>query len=81
VKRQIIDTESSRPAYQRRRLRRFLVTLFLLLVLVAACWFLLQRAHAKETRATEGSAPLQYLFEEKGVRNVPFTLGETNAAV
>jgi hypothetical protein len=75
--RQIIDTESSRPAYERRRLRRLLVTVVVLIVLVAACWFILHRpARAQESRAAEGSAPSHYLLEEKGVRNVRLTLGE-----
>jgi hypothetical protein len=79
VPRQIIDTESSRPAYVRRRIRGLIVWLAVLLVLVVACWFLVHRASGQETRAAAGSAGPQYLLEEKGVRSVALTLGETNA--
>jgi len=72
--RQIIDTESSRPAYVRRRLRSLLVTILLLGLVAAACWwFLAHHARGQETGAAEGSAPPQYLSclsEEKGVRSV-----------
>jgi peptidoglycan/LPS O-acetylase OafA/YrhL len=79
--RQIIDTESSRPAYQRRRFRRLVGAVLLLILLVAACWFVLYRpAHAQESRAAEGSASPLYLLEKKGVRNVRLTLGEMYAA-
>jgi hypothetical protein len=81
VPRQIIDTESSRPAYERRRVRRFLVMAVLFMLLLAACWFVLQRAHAQESRPSEGSAPRQNLLQEKGVRNVRLTLGEIYVAV
>lgn len=77
--RQIIDTESSRPAYVRRRVRRLMVWLVVLLVLAAAWWFLAHRAWGQETRAAAGSAGPQYLLEEKGVRSVALTLGGTNA--
>jgi hypothetical protein len=36
--RQIIDTESSRPAYVRRRVTTFVVTLAILLLIAAAAW-------------------------------------------
>ena len=64
--RQIIDTESSRPAYTRRRTRRFVVSLLLFVVLVAAIWFLAHRARAQETRAAGGTAS-QCLLEEREV--------------
>jgi len=67
VPRQIIDTESSRPAYQRRRLRRLVLTLLLLAVLVVACWFLLRYTWRQEGHAAGGSAVALYLYEEKGV--------------
>ncbi|MGA8097884.1 MAG: hypothetical protein WB810_04390 [Candidatus Cybelea sp.] len=54
--RQIIDTESSRPAYVRRRARRVVISLLLLALLVAAIWFLARRASGQETRATAGTA-------------------------
>jgi hypothetical protein len=53
--RPIIDTESSRPAYNRRRIRRLIVTLLLAVVVIAAFWFLAQRAHGQESRTTEGT--------------------------
>ena len=75
--RQIIDVESSRPAYTRRRIRRLIVWLVVLALLVAACWFLARRAWGQETRLAAGSAAPQYLLE-KGVRSVALTLGEQN---
>jgi ferric-dicitrate binding protein FerR (iron transport regulator) len=54
--RQIIDTESSRPAYERRRMRRVLVSLLLFVLLVTAIWFLARRAPGQETRASGGTA-------------------------
>ncbi|HEU5479835.1 MAG TPA: hypothetical protein VFU90_08395 [Candidatus Tumulicola sp.] len=38
--RQIIDTESSRPAYVRRRVTTFVITAVVVLAIVAAAWFL-----------------------------------------
>ena len=67
--RQIIDTESSRPAYQRRRLRRLIVTLLLLAVLVTACWLLARHAWGQESPAAGGSAVALHLSQEKGVHN------------
>jgi ribose/xylose/arabinose/galactoside ABC-type transport system permease subunit len=79
--RQIIDTELSRPAYERRRLRRLLAMILLLVVVAAACWwFLAHRPRGQETGAAGGSAPTaELVFGEKGVRSV-MTLGEMNAA-
>jgi hypothetical protein len=37
--RQIIDTESSRPAYIRRRVTTFVVTAVVVLAILAAGWF------------------------------------------
>jgi ferric-dicitrate binding protein FerR (iron transport regulator) len=54
--RQIIDTESSRPAYERRRMRRLLVSLLVFVLLVAAIWFLAHRASGQEMRARGGTA-------------------------
>jgi ribose/xylose/arabinose/galactoside ABC-type transport system permease subunit len=54
--RQIIDTESSRPAYVRRRTRRIVVSALIFLLLVAAIWFLAHRAVGQETRAAGGTA-------------------------
>jgi hypothetical protein len=67
VPRSIIDTESSRPAYRRRQIRRFIWTLLILLVLAAAMWFLAHRAHAQETRSAGGTAVAQCLTVKKGV--------------
>jgi hypothetical protein len=78
--RQIIDTESSRPAYARRRIRRWIVTLLVLALLVVACWLLARRAWGQETRAAAGSAAPRYLLEEKGVSSATLTLGEKHAA-
>ena len=58
--RQIIDTESSRPAYNRRRLRRLVIAILVVALLVAAAWFLAQRVHGQETRATAGTQAGQY---------------------
>jgi ribose/xylose/arabinose/galactoside ABC-type transport system permease subunit len=55
--RQIIDTESSRPAYVRRRTRRIVVSVLIFLLLAAAIWFLAHRTVGQETRATGGTAP------------------------
>jgi hypothetical protein len=43
--RQIIDTESSRPAYVRRRVTTFVVIGIVAIVLAAVAWAIL-RAHA-----------------------------------
>ena len=54
--RQIIDTESSRPAYVRRRIaadRGYPSLIFLLLA--AAVWFLARRTVGQETRPTGGT--------------------------
>jgi hypothetical protein len=40
VPRQIIDTESSRPAYVRRRIATFVVTAAVVLAIAATAWFL-----------------------------------------
>jgi hypothetical protein len=40
--RQIIDTESSRPAYVRRRVTTFVALALIVLVLAAAGWFLVR---------------------------------------
>lgn len=54
--RQIIDTESSRPAYVRRRARRLIVSLVVLVLIVAAIWFLAHRASGQEMRPRGGTA-------------------------
>lgn len=54
--RQIIDTESSRPAYERRRMRRLLLSLLVFVLLVAAIWLLAHRASGQEMGTTEGTA-------------------------
>jgi hypothetical protein len=41
--RQIIDTESSRPAYVRRRVASFVVSALILLVAAAGAWFFIHR--------------------------------------
>ena len=57
--RQIIDTESSRPAYVRRRARRIVFWLVLLILVIAAFWFLAQhRVLGQESRGPGGTAPL-----------------------
>jgi ribose/xylose/arabinose/galactoside ABC-type transport system permease subunit len=79
--RQIIDTESSRPAYMRRRLRRLLATVLLLVLVAAACWwFLAHRPSGQETGAAGGSAPTAELVigRERGPQRM--TLGEMDAA-
>lgn len=58
--RQIIDTESSRPAYNRRRLRRAIVAVLVVVLLAAAAWFLTQRAHGQETPVAAGTQAGQY---------------------
>jgi len=57
VPRQIIDTESSRPAYVRRRARRVVISILLFVLLVAAIWFLAHRGLGQESRAAAGTAP------------------------
>ncbi|HEV3092010.1 MAG TPA: hypothetical protein VGX91_11290 [Candidatus Cybelea sp.] len=53
--RQIIDTESSRPAFERRRMRRAIVVVLLVILVAAAVWFLAGRAHAEESLAAAGT--------------------------
>jgi hypothetical protein len=67
--RQIIDTESSRPAYVRRRTRRLVVSLLLVAALAAAFWFLAHRALGQESRASGGTASL--CLSNKGVPCAP----------
>jgi ferric-dicitrate binding protein FerR (iron transport regulator) len=62
----IIDTESSRPAYNRRRMRRIVVSLLLFAVLVAAIWFLARRAPGQEIGATRGTAGQCFHLEALG---------------
>ncbi|MBV9719738.1 MAG: hypothetical protein JOZ77_10480 [Candidatus Eremiobacteraeota bacterium] len=64
--RQIIDTESSRPAYVRRRARRMVISLLVFALLVAAIWFLAHRAIGQEIGSSAGTASL-CLFIEKEV--------------
>lgn len=54
--RQIIDTESSRPAYVRRRARRWVISLLIFAAIVAAIWFLAHRAVGQEMRGPGGTA-------------------------
>jgi hypothetical protein len=54
--RQIIDTESSRPAYNRRRIRRAVISVVILVLIAAAIWFLAHRHVGQETGATGGTA-------------------------
>jgi hypothetical protein len=54
--RQIIDTESSRPAYVRRRARRWVISLLVFAAIVAAIWFLAHRAMGQEMRVGGGTA-------------------------
>jgi hypothetical protein len=61
VPRQIIDTESSRPAYERRRTRRILLSVLIFVAIVAAIWFLAHRAVGQETRAAAGTARSAYV--------------------
>jgi hypothetical protein len=56
--RQIIDTESSRPAYVRRRTRRVVMSLLVFVLLVAAIWFLAHRAIGQEMGPSAGTASL-----------------------
>ena len=56
--RQIIDTESSRPAYERRRARRIAISVVLFVLIVAAIWFLAHRAWGQETQSPAGTAKL-----------------------
>jgi hypothetical protein len=65
--RSIIDTASSRPAYRRRQIRRWIWTLLILVLLAAAMWFLAHRAHAQEIGFAGGTAVAQCLWAEKGV--------------
>jgi hypothetical protein len=53
--RQIIDVETSRPAYVRRRARRFILFVIIVILVVAAVWFLTQRAPAEESHGAAGT--------------------------
>jgi hypothetical protein len=57
--RQIIDTESSRPAYVRRKIRTFVAIALAVIVLVAAAWFSWKNhvMPAGPTPATQGNSP------------------------
>lgn len=54
--RQVIDTESSRPAYNRRRIRRALISVVILVLIAAAIWFLAHRHVGQETGSSGGTA-------------------------
>jgi hypothetical protein len=58
VPRQIIDTESSRPAYIRRRVTTFVAIAVVVLALAAAGWFWMRNHSAApvETRAIPGNS-------------------------
>jgi hypothetical protein len=53
--RQIIDVETSKPAYERRRRRQFIVILAIVIIIIAAVWFLTQRVHAEESHLAAGT--------------------------
>ncbi len=53
--RQIIDVESGRPAYQRRRIRRLIVVFVVIVMFVAAIWLLASRTRAEESHAPGGN--------------------------
>jgi hypothetical protein len=57
--RQIIDTESSRPAYNRRRVRRLIVAVLAVALLAAGAWFLTHPAHGQETPSAAGTQRVQ----------------------
>ncbi|MBV8067009.1 MAG: hypothetical protein JO113_03450 [Candidatus Eremiobacteraeota bacterium] len=59
--RQIIDTESSRPAYVRRRTRRLLVSVLLFVLIVAAIWFLAHRRVMGQEMPSNGGTASQCL--------------------
>ena len=65
--RQIIDTESSRPAYVRRRTRRHRRFAGCWSLLVAAVWFLAQRAAGQETRPRCGNRTAVFAIEKRMV--------------
>jgi len=57
--RQIIDTETSRPAYQRRRAATFIVIALAVLALAAGGWLLWDRyvgAHAPAAPTIQGNS-------------------------
>ena len=56
--RQIIDTESSRPAYVRRRVTTFVVIAVIVLALAAVGWFWMRNHSAVPvpTQATQGNS-------------------------
>jgi hypothetical protein len=79
--RQIIDTESSRPAYVRRRTRRLLVTLLIIILLVVAAWLLLHHLPGQESSPARGSThAASFVPIQKGVSGVPETSGVKHAA-
>ena len=57
--RQIIDTESSRPAYQRRLLLRWIVAIVLLLIIIFAGFELWKGSHHPATNLGLLSSPDQ----------------------
>jgi hypothetical protein len=56
--RQIIDTESSRPAYVRRKIRTFVVIAIIVIAAVVAAWFSWKNhvAPAAPTRSSQGNS-------------------------
>jgi branched-subunit amino acid ABC-type transport system permease component len=53
--RQIIDVESSRPAYVRRRIRRLLLVIIVVVLVAATVWFLARTARGEESHAAAGT--------------------------
>jgi multidrug resistance efflux pump len=78
--RQIIDTESSRPAYVRRRARRFVVTLVVVVALVVAGWLLAHYLRGQESSPPRGTSHAASLPLQKGVSGEREPSGEKNAA-
>jgi uncharacterized SAM-binding protein YcdF (DUF218 family) len=79
--RQIIDTESSRPAYVRRRTRRLLVTLLIIILLVVAGWLLVRHLAGQESSPARGTThPAFFVPDQKGVLGAGETPGVKHAA-
>jgi hypothetical protein len=56
VPRRIIDTESSRPAYVRRKILTFVVVILLAITVASVAWFSLKNHNPAAAPSTQGNS-------------------------
>jgi hypothetical protein len=79
--RQIIDTESSRPAYVRRRTQRLVFAVLIVILLAVAGWLLVRHEFGQESSPARGTThPALFVPDQKGVPGVREMSGVKHAA-